>query len=1492
MTMEFTLKYPIYRRGTVVYCSGPNDYTCRICPEEQKTSLEVHLQDECHIQRLKHYTQYFTDTGPLVLCKLCLRRMDCSRVIEHALSHKLIPWYVSEKSPEILFKNFISQREHEYFCHLCKVKLSSWFLVESHNEDRHHQTLRKDKIDKIIVPESSYTASYYQLAAKNSIFMKSAESLFCYLCDCEVTNSYENILVHVEEKFHMEKQKETIEVFKSAIIHLFRTRPIHQEIPDNSSIEVTSEYKHNSNNRFTSILSICTECNCEIFNEDMDAHVLIHKQEQQLTGGYTNTNNIRYSQREKSSSVERHKIVTKATENVPFADSNNELIVLDKESVDPDLLISTWNNNKDLINMNNPSAEKMTTPASDNFLSSSSTPSSQSKSSSVTNNQSSHPMDNIMSLELPEWIASTGEGTFFECKICQLKINGYKNTFEHAKGTRHLGTLRRQFTVEPVETLQQDLSSGNSKSSGKNHVKFINDFCKNSEPQKLPEGIVTSGSQHFFKCNICHLQIIGHKNTFGHVKGRNHLKNLKERKMFSVVNEKREDIRIEAEMEKEKLNSDGTDSDLDIYHSLTTSPTSFPKFQLVEKIPSTNNNLPLITKSNKYGENTIKKILNQNQSSGRELLDKTATTHSLMNELMSVHPEDRVAVTSSGPTKSENDSKILPQKINNIPCLICNCLIPGDDSHVNIHKSSKKHLENEAKVKAKATKLEGQKAKAPEEFQSEFSLTGIPLENIRELHYLGDIIDSIECKVCYLKIRGTLHTSAVLEYSNHTNTAAHKTKEVAFIDNWKKSGVTSYANKVKQPKRKQSKKKISRVRTHLQKNLQCSTCHEEFEFSEKHHSHMTQHLWQRFLEVDTATQSPEGAINGINEDSSETLRRDATESLVETEDLEFVDERWRESLQTVVESPSEFSTKPLDIAIAGGVNIYEMDRHKIEDINLGVLLSISIDKDRIYCLVCQKSLNNLLQIFYEHLCSVTHLDRLQEMIEDHRKFRDYPDQLSDLALAGEYMEEISGDIVRCHACGISVGNDSVELHHHINDPTHIEKYSSLEAIAKDWFKALYSRMEANFYNTLIYWCVPCEKMYSVESEFQVHLKRKEHKSKIEIFKNAITIFDYCAPCGTLWYGFLHTFHYHSICKIHKYQIMSNGNYVVDKMPYLAERLLRAPERNIEEILIKVETRRIDDSKSENGLIRDLERISKEKYPRVKAYPFGSRISGLAGRNSNFDIFLDCSSIKYQVYPGYNSSLKEISVRLMNIKKCLEKDVVKWHIDRIISNCRVPIIKVTHKPTGIECDISFSNGLTVEKTKMINAYCNNYPECRKLIIFLKNWIGHCDLTGHDGISSYGIAWLVIYFLQVKMILPTVSELIERKKKSKIIAGWETGVTTNFQPRTHDEDFRALLMQFFKFYEAFDYRNYVICPLVGKAVEKKDFQTPTLLPPDMKLYRNYVSKVRDCEPFRIDSIMCLQDPFDLAHNISKDVRKFIVHRFKTFCSLSAPILDNDC
>lgn len=128
------------------------------------------------------------------------------------------------------------------------------------------------------------------------------------------------------------------------------------------------------------------------------------------------------------------------------------------------------------------------------------------------------------------------------------------------------------------------------------------------------------------------------------------------------------------------------------------------------------------------------------------------------------------------------------------------------------------------------------------------------------------------------------------------------------------------------------------------------------------------------------------------------------------------------------------------------------------------------------------------------------------------------------------------------------------------------------------------------------------------------------------------------------------------------------------------------------------------------------------------------------------------------------------------------------------------------------------------------------------------------------------------------------------KSNFFVGWETGVTYKILATVVNKSFDELLRGFFTFYGNFNYRDYVICPLIADTVEKKDFIDILKLPKAMNLYVKYIEESAINTNFRIDSSICIQDPIDLSHNLTKAVSPLTLRTFKEYCKLSVNILNS--
>ncbi|KAH0553914.1 hypothetical protein KQX54_005824 [Cotesia glomerata] len=570
------------------------------------------------------------------------------------------------------------------------------------------------------------------------------------------------------------------------------------------------------------------------------------------------------------------------------------------------------------------------------------------------------------------------------------------------------------------------------------------------------------------------------------------------------------------------------------------------------------------------------------------------------------------------------------------------------------------------------------------------------------------------------------------------------------------------------------------------------------------------------------------------------------------------------------------------------LDIYEMNEEIRNVIQVSLNRICIMNKDEIYCMICRKNVEYSSRIVYEHFRSIEHSYSVTQMVQDHMKFKSYPRELSDFELAREMMEDKSDRHVCCFVCNpakpATIPNNVESLKFHINSERHQDKKEKLSENLQQFISNFFARLERNWFNIQKYWCVICNSKFNLEHKFCHHFKSESHNKKLQNFiRFENLIFDFCPTCGILYYGFKNTFTYHSDCQFHKFYRDKNS-YFISQLPKLTEELVVNAEEKLKSQLTKLESNEATRKNEEQLLLKDL-KITINNYGDAQMYPFGSRITGLASMSSDLDIFIDCYDHYYE-----GTEFDDVLNVLTKIESLLKKKKEIWTIKKTITTSRIPIIKLTHNITSIDCDLSFTNGLTTENTKLVKLYVDKYPMCKKLILFMRYWIDACNLNGQDEIRSYAISWMVIYYLQTKFILPSVAELMKTEGESRMVGGWETKVTKDFKlPDIIDYSFKDLLYGFFIMCAGFDYRNNIICPLLGRPVKKIDFLVPkkmTNLPEEMGPYINYMKKNRKkVDGFRSDSAMGVQDPFDLSHNLTKAVKKFVMYRFRTYCAISA-------
>ncbi|KAK2581355.1 hypothetical protein KPH14_008121 [Odynerus spinipes] len=558
---------------------------------------------------------------------------------------------------------------------------------------------------------------------------------------------------------------------------------------------------------------------------------------------------------------------------------------------------------------------------------------------------------------------------------------------------------------------------------------------------------------------------------------------------------------------------------------------------------------------------------------------------------------------------------------------------------------------------------------------------------------------------------------------------------------------------------------------------------------------------------------------------------------------------------------------------------YNFDAESIfftaDEIKSSVYLCIFKENELIYCLICQRDITNKHQIYYDHIFSGEHLKSLIQA----DTVKGLRENLTKLALAKNGIRDSTDKFSTCMLCNSEIRNRDSSLCEHTNSKDHCSRYYRWMETCLQFYNEILTFIKNNWYYTNRYRCDICHIEFSSEICFAKHIEEKRNT----YYEASNFSYHLCVPCGLLWYGNKLLYSAHSNTVEHKFMV-SYGTNVINKFPIEAEQFLISCEENAE-ILLEF-SNILSVTSIQDEILTSLKNDILPIFGEIEAYAYGSRNCGLGLPDSDINIFLDWSNISNA--QNVCKKKKSFKAFIKQIKTILLSNPTVWDVEEIKLNDKTPIIKVQFIPRQLHCKISFDNALDVESTNLIKHYNEVCIPCRKLILILKQWLSFYGISGPSYISNYALTWCVIFYLQRMLILPSITELIQEKNKSKLIKGWQAGVSYKFDVKENSELlFRKLLSGFFIFYADFDYRCDVICPLLGEVIKKKVFTDPSLLPNDMAPYVQYVLTTKNPKVFCL-SPMCVQDPFNLSDNLTAMVQKSTLKNFRIFCSKSVEIL----
>ena len=220
---------------------------------------------------------------------------------------------------------------------------------------------------------------------------------------------------------------------------------------------------------------------------------------------------------------------------------------------------------------------------------------------------------------------------------------------------------------------------------------------------------------------------------------------------------------------------------------------------------------------------------------------------------------------------------------------------------------------------------------------------------------------------------------------------------------------------------------------------------------------------------------------------------------------------------------------------------------------------------------------------------------------------------------------------------------------------------------------------------------------------------------------------------------------------------------------------------------------------------------------------------------------------------------------------------------VIRSARIPVFKFVHSPTDLHCDITCQK-LGVYNSKLLSSLIAvDAVLFRPFFFLLKLWASsHCLIDSpNNGLSSYGLNLLALFYLQQLKLLPSVEEL-QMDVPVKLCRYWNVNFTDPkpLNPAANRPKFQHLLIGFFQFYKSLDSSQNVISPFKGQLIPVSDFSARGKSAPLRKSMALYTENLHAHKlvPLKISQLN-IQEPFELNQNVSFGF--LYLERFQSLC-----------
>ncbi|XP_069770601.1 poly(A) RNA polymerase, mitochondrial [Narcine bancroftii] len=298
----------------------------------------------------------------------------------------------------------------------------------------------------------------------------------------------------------------------------------------------------------------------------------------------------------------------------------------------------------------------------------------------------------------------------------------------------------------------------------------------------------------------------------------------------------------------------------------------------------------------------------------------------------------------------------------------------------------------------------------------------------------------------------------------------------------------------------------------------------------------------------------------------------------------------------------------------------------------------------------------------------------------------------------------------------------------------------------------------------------------------------------------------------------------------------------------------------------------------------LKEIAGAYFPECSIKPFGSSVNNFGKMGCDLDMFLDLDSIggRNSTKPEGTFSMEYQTKRVAServatqsilsvIGECIDQFVPGCTGMQKILNARCPLVRFSHQPSGFQCDLTANNRIAMKSTELLYIYSNMDPRVRALVFGIRCWARVQGITSRipgAWITNFSLTMMVLFLLQKRSppIIPTLDQLKDQaeEKDKHIIDNHDCTFVSDIKmkPSQNTETLEELLQEFFEFYGSFAFNRMSIDIRKGKEQNKPE-----------------------ASPLHI------QNPFEQALNVSKNVNQTQLDRFVTAARESAWILQQE-